>query len=529
MPPVDEVLAARLQAERTSPFLFVGSGISRRYIGLETWTDLLSHFASKLAKPYGYYNGKAAGDLPRTASLIAQDFFEVWWASPEFEGSREALAARPPGDPASCLKYEIAKHLARKRYTPGESAQADKEVALLKRCVIDGIITTNWDSFLEDVFPGFEVYVGQETLLFSTPQSIAEIYKIHGSLVDHDSLVLTDGDYAAFHARNAYLTAKLLTVFVEHPVIFLGYSLSDENINTVLANLAQCLSPERLERLRDRLIVVEWLREDTGDTYDVTFRQIGTQNVPITVVRVHDFAKIYGPLSAAKRRFPARLLRQMKQHVYDLVKSNDPAEKMHVLDIEDASDLSGLEVVYGVGIKERIGATGYRGLRVDELLEDVISQGNDLDPEAVLVDSIPPHLRVGKKKSFVPLFKYLRQAGRIAEDGTLRTDGLDQRLRERAAEVRDESFHPPGYYGTPQKEREAQELGSVRAIAERCDLKYAIHFIPLLRRDQINLDDLQEFLVLNSSGVEDKNEFTRSYFRSLVCFLDWLRYGPPPR
>lgn len=55
----------------------------------------------------------------------------------------------------------------------------DKEIAALKKIVIDGIITTNWDLLLEQIFEEQEmqVYIGQKELLFSHPLEINEIYK----------------------------------------------------------------------------------------------------------------------------------------------------------------------------------------------------------------------------------------------------------------------------------------------------------------------------------------------------------------
>lgn len=69
------------------PFLFVGSGFSRRYLGLEDWRGLLARFCSDL-KPFGYYLSKANGDLPAVANLMSEDFNELWWSSDSYEVSR---------------------------------------------------------------------------------------------------------------------------------------------------------------------------------------------------------------------------------------------------------------------------------------------------------------------------------------------------------------------------------------------------------------------------------------------------------
>ena len=72
----------------TAPFLFVGSGFSRRYLGLEDWEGLLKRFATLNNVDYQYYFSSSGGKLPRIASLIAEDLHERWWKLPEYEKSR---------------------------------------------------------------------------------------------------------------------------------------------------------------------------------------------------------------------------------------------------------------------------------------------------------------------------------------------------------------------------------------------------------------------------------------------------------
>ncbi len=56
--------------------------------------------------------------------------------------------------------------------------------------------------------------------------------------------MLTDDDYRDFNERNTYLASKLITIFVEHPIIFIGYSLTDPNVSGMLKAIAACIGEE---------------------------------------------------------------------------------------------------------------------------------------------------------------------------------------------------------------------------------------------------------------------------------------------
>lgn len=48
-------------------------------------------------------------------------------------------------------------------------------------------------------------------------------------------------DYENFFKKQTYLIAKLFAYFMEHPIIFIGYSLGDENIKSILYNVTQII------------------------------------------------------------------------------------------------------------------------------------------------------------------------------------------------------------------------------------------------------------------------------------------------
>ena len=108
MTPYEE-LDGRLRAFSTAPYLFMGAGMSRRYLGTDACVDLLRRMAQPTGRPYAYFASKADGQLPQVATEIAQAFHEVWWSASEFNDSRSAY-----GDQVRTLegplKVEIARH-----------------------------------------------------------------------------------------------------------------------------------------------------------------------------------------------------------------------------------------------------------------------------------------------------------------------------------------------------------------------------------------------------------------------------------
>ena len=158
----------------------------------------------------------------------------------------------------SPFKVEIAQYIDEHSVPVEDKAE---ELALLKAISsksLAGIITTNYDCLLERETDGYKSFVGQEELVFSAIQGWAEIYKIHGSITNPGSIVITESDYQHFMEYCPYLASKLMTIFMEYPIIFIGYSLSDPNVRIILQSIVKCLTKENLERLQDRFIYVEW-------------------------------------------------------------------------------------------------------------------------------------------------------------------------------------------------------------------------------------------------------------------------------
>lgn len=408
---VDDLRQA-LERTQALPVVFAGSGLSRRYLGTPGWDDLLDHFAELTSRPATYYRGRAGNDRPETASLIGEAFYDTWFSAEEYSESREAFgpAIENISDP---LKYEVAKYIAKHEVLSVPRVQ--QELEALSHIRVHAIITTNWDSLLEESFPDLEVFVGQQDVLFATTQSVGEIYKIHGSVSDPRSLILTRDDYSVYWERNPYLIAKLLTMLVEHPVLFIGYGLGDSHINKMLENLIACLTEEQIEVLNDRLIFIRRAGTAEGSSLQRGTMSVGSHTLSIREYVCADYAELFTMLGSLPERFPSRLLRRLQQSVYELTFSTEPSGRVHVLPM-DAEDVDDAEIVVGVGTMERLGEKGYSALGRADVCHDMLQCETDHDAER-LAEGLVPNLLRGAK--FVPLYYPLFLAGKLDDAGNV--------------------------------------------------------------------------------------------------------------
>jgi hypothetical protein len=518
MPSLQDELLAHLKRFRSAPFLFVGAGLSRRYLRLDGWEALLRRLASLTARSFEYYYATADGNLPRIASLIAEELHPLWWSEDRFASHRSAFDDTRLRHPDSALKAEASLYLADSLSGIPTSGPLAKELDLLRQVVVDGIISTNFDPLLEHLFPDFRVFVGQERLLFSDAVGIAEIYKIHGSYEDPDSLVLTEADYARFHERNPYLAAKLMTIFVEHPIVFLGYSLSDANVAAILHSIVSCLdSTDAVAKLGDRLIFVQWDESAAQPVMAPSVIRVEDKPIPVLTVTVPDFSEVYGALTKVARSFPAKLLRQLKEQVYELVLESDAKKRLHVMELTDDDDPSKLEVVFGVGAISHL--RSYVGLRREDLLNDLVDEGTSLNPVRVVQEALPSILT---HPGNVPIFKYLREAGLLDRAGTLiDSKSVDKKVANRVLQ-RAKRLGP-----TASVEKAAKAAISttpdLAALIDQEPPRNALQFIPMLAEDSLDPEALRRFLITCQDLCAV--EFDRSQWIKMACLYDWLRYG----
>lgn len=321
------------------PILFVGSGFSKRYLNGPNWIELLDIMARKCPNvrqtlPY-YIQGKN-NDLAAVASQFV-GYFRTWaWTKKGRENfPQELFSANIPED--SYLKYQISQFFQElvnnNDFFDSLEPEYISELNSLKSICPQAIITTNYDSFLENkIFTEHTSIIGQK-IITNQIMDMGEIYKIHGCASDYSSIILTKEDYENFNSRSKYLIAKLLTFFLEHPIIFIGYGVNDENIKNILADIDLVLGGQG--ELMPNMFFVKWERDfDINKSYPREHSVLLSNGKTFRVnnLSVSNYEWVFNAFRNlhAIDNFNPKVLRSLLARQYKLVREDIPKSTIQV-------------------------------------------------------------------------------------------------------------------------------------------------------------------------------------------------------
>lgn len=505
----------------TTPFIFAGSGITRRYYGLPDWSGLLSVFAKKISDDvFAYrsyenqaqYSASADDKMPMIATLIEKDFNEAWFADKLGIRSTDPMVAKAVSEGTSPFKAEICAYI-------GENASIiagyEEEIKKLKRISknnIAGVITTNYDTFFESIFDEYKTFVGQDELVFSQLQGVAEIYKIHGSVDRPESIVIDHEDYNAFREKGKYLAAKLMTIFMEYPIVFMGYSMTDSDIRSILTDMIQCLPEDRMSILQKRFVFVEYDEMTTGAVVSFQSMVFDNKTIEMTKITLSDFGLLYEALSKKKAAFPVKVLRRFKDDLYHFVLTSEPKATMRVAPLDDERiDEDTLAITIGLT------STGYYGLAraVDSeqwyrniILHDLQYSADDL------LEYV--YLELAKQNSWrLPVWYYL---GLAKQDYP---EVVDHAPKDYSDIVSKDSID---------RNRSAIKSRTMKEVweQEKHNLSKAVRLLGFLPFDKVDADDLEQILKEifdnNPNYIATAEVADKSNIRKLVRIYDFLKY-----
>ncbi|ELC8350695.1 SIR2 family protein [Clostridium perfringens] len=521
-----EIILNKIKKSPAPPFLFIGSGISQRYLGTPTWEGLLEYFSSianednELAYHMYFDEAKRSnssnGVLPKVAELLEADFNKKWFREEQFDSNRKTYKELIKKG-VSPLKIEISDYIKSESDKPFING-LDSEIELLREAgnrSLGGIITTNYDCLIERILKDYKynTVIGQEELIFSPITGVSEIYKIHGCCTSPNSIVINESDYEKFNERNAYLVAKLLTIFLEHPIIFIGYSISDVNIREILTSIAKCLPKEKLEVLKDRFIFIEWNNTMEMDNIsDYEFSNLSdNKSILMTKVFVKDFSVVYEALLENKVKYNPRLIKKMKEDIYNVVLTSEPSKTINVLvDIED-DKLDEVETVVGFGVMKALGEKGYDGITAEDLFKDIIYEDGFFNNDLIVERSLPLILKYNQS---IPVYKYISKYKGDLNEKLIKfkskkyKDLLNKTIREKIL-------------------REGYSTLSISELVEMHNLVGALKLIvytDLSKQVDELLQYIKDYISKYPDILKGKNCTEKSEIRRLIKIYDYLKY-----
>ena len=489
-----------IQQYRNHPVLFLGTGLSLRYLKNSfTWDGLLQQISLDLhGNKEFYYDIKAKAyadndyDYKLIATYLEEEFNRV--LSNDRNGKFKSIndmfyAGMERGINVSRFKLYISKLLETLEFRESKINELNELKKVRKN--VGSIITTNYDQLIEHIFE-FNPLVGNDILL-SNPYG--SLYKIHGCVTDPLRIIITNNDYFHFNEKYELIRAQLLSLFIHNPIIFMGYGIGDDNIKYLLKTIFTYIEPNtpEAEKIRSNFLLVEY--EEGSENLEVTDHDIdmnGFATIRINKIKTDDFTSIYKELSSLKLPVSAMDIRKVQAVVKEIYSGGD----IKVSITENLDSLRNDEKVIAIGSLRTI---KYEYQTTSEMMQNyfkIIDEAN-----GQLLALIDKH-RI-QKNQYLPIYGF-----------SVIQNGLESELQlKRQQRTKLEKILSSLPYSSGNK--------TIEAILEDGDVSVTnrtVNIIAGVEAKEITLNDLEQYL----RNYEDK-ECTN--YRKLICYYDYKKYS----
>lgn len=522
---IEEVLDI-VKGTGTLPVIFAGSGVSKRYTTNKyDWEGLLINcIAQYNSDPENKYKEYKV-DVEYSLHTSEVNKFSINEGIGE-KVERDFNKAYYRGDIDKCILKDTETDNPLKSFVANKLSVYEidnsmaEEIDLLQKLneKMLTVVTTNYDTFFEDhIFKKHEKVIGQNIFKKS---EVATLFKIHGCASDPSSLILTRRDYEIFAKKRRVLSAKLISLFTENPVIFLGYSLSDENVKSILLDIFQCIDEDhQLKKFEERLIFVDY-KEDQQDpvigTHSIMIEDI---EISLTKITLSSYLPLLRELQSLERTVRFKDLRHIKDLVYDIVQTDEGERKKLVNLVDDnTEDINDEEIIVAIlKNNDLLDAIGVTGIQADQIFDDLIT--NSLSKringqEEVLIQSQIPALLISN--SVIPVNKYLSKLDYVGLELDPKVVNMMNKTSEDLLNnsiIKDHKLY------------QAYEFKSLEGIWLDDQLaKYRrLNFLVLRSVYDVEPEEIKEFLM--NYGVDIKKESGGvTAYRKMVCIYDILTY-----
>lgn len=411
------------------------------------------------------------------------------------------------------FKFLVAKQMSHMQLDNSLPEYKEVQSLIRNQNKFAGIITTNYDEVLENVFKDFSVLIGQDSLLLANSLNIFEIYKIHGCCSKPDSIVLTEKDYEDFDKKLKYLSAKLLTIFVEHPIIFVGYGLGDVNIRNIFCEIAECLTAEQLEKIKNNFIFIS-PAFGKDEAYNKNTLTWGRHSIVINEFVLDNYEIVYQALSQIRSSMPIKLARKLQDMVCRFVYSTEAQNNILFGDI-NSPDIDDEKAAVYFGRADTVRQIGFSYFDIDEILEDVLFDNKPYLINSQLIDKTFKNIRSRSGSTLLPIYKYIRALnyplGSIPSNYNIINGYDDPDIRPTSSDMR-------SYIKTGAKFSNIRDI----EVAYPNHIPKQVANIKKFAKD-ISTEELGEYL--RKYYNTELYERYKSLFRKLIALYDYKKYS----
>lgn len=488
---------------RNHPVLFIGTGFSLRYLeNSYGWDNLLKKISTDLFDTDEEYlnikskceiDGKY--DFEKIALILEEQFNDILIVdrNGKFKHINDRFFKNmQDGINCSRFKLYVSELLEKLEY---RNDIKDELIQLKKvRKNIGSIITTNYDRLIEDIFE-FIPLVGNDILLSN---SYGAVYKIHGCVSNPRKIIITSDDYFEFNKKYELIRAQLLSLFIHNPIIFLGYSISDQNIKEILKTIFTYVTPntDQARKIRQNFILIEY--EKGSNNTEVTEHDIdmeGFSTVRINRLKTDNYLAIYKGLSELHLPVSAMDIRK----VQNVVKEITSGGNIEVQITEDIDSMNNNDKILVVGSSKTI---SYDFLKAPELMSNYF---NIIEEENAQI--LKPIDKIDiQSTQYFPMHGFEKINPSIKSSNKLK--------KQQIKKINDELERIKTICKT--------DYDSIKKIVECSELAYTNKSRAIfwsVYNDKIQLEDLKNYL------EEYDNDGDETNYRKLLCLYDWKRYG----
>lgn len=432
-------LKTLLEIQKKQPILFIGSGISKRYLNLPDWRTLLinlyeihgkgkMHFLTDEEQLLRHHSSNdvykhLASKLEKESALITESDHPI---------INEVLEEFVEEKYKSKFKGIIAKTIINSQEQEYQSEEFENFKRLLETS--HSIITTNYDTLIEENTTRIPV-IGND-ILETNP--IGSVYKIHGCVNDIDKIVITSEDYKKMEKEYELINSHLLSMFIHNPVIFLGYSISDENIQNLLNVIFKYVDPnsELGEKITNNFLIIEYNKhKDTINVERIT-KEVRGINLNLNTIKTNNFNKIYEEISNHNYPVPMHMVKKVMDISYEITTQKKFPLNAIYGDVQHVEQLEPTEYLFGLISKKSV-IQIYRS--VSQLLEEFSININDTmsDDEKleVIINLEKMQIRPNQYVQVGYLIKYMEEELQITEEQRNRINELKEQQKRKIQET----------------------------------------------------------------------------------------------